>query len=100
MTKSPSLVAAHVLLCTLLAAVAASGQAGDFELVRLAEGVYAATRTEPPGLTVNGNSVFIIDDDEFRRALAGDSRVRRNIFDSYVLGAGLAAAFADAPAKP
>jgi hypothetical protein len=37
--------------------------------------------------------------DEFRRAFAGDSRVRRNIFDNYVIGAGLAAAYADAAAK-
>src|SRR5215207_7156063 len=42
---------------------AASAQTGDFELVKLAEGVYAATRTEPPGLTVNGNSVFMINDE-------------------------------------
>ena len=38
--------------------------AAGFELVKLAEGVYAATRTEPPGLTVNGNSVFIINDED------------------------------------
>src|SRR5919205_157271 len=38
--------------------------------------------------------------DEYRRAFVGDSRVRRDIFDSYVLGAGLAAAYADATAKP
>jgi len=216
------------LLALLLAApLSAFAQTGDFELVKLAEGVYAATRTEPPGLTVNGNSVFIINDedvvvvdttltpgtareelaalrrltdkpvryvvnthwhddhvmgnvayrdafpgaefiahvntrgetlekllalkhtlivpghgpvlrddsfvrqmsrlfvsmsrqvaaaaargetleqarrsvnlDEFRRAFAGDSRVRRQIFDVYVVGAGLAAAYADATAKP
>lgn len=33
-------------------------------MVRVADGVYAATRKEPPGLTVNGNSVFIINDDD------------------------------------
>ena len=38
--------------------------------------------------------------DEFRKLFAGDSRTRRDIFDSYVLGAGLAAAYADATAKP
>ncbi|MCA1614863.1 MAG: MBL fold metallo-hydrolase [Acidobacteria bacterium] len=169
-----------VLILAALALAAAAPRAahaqaaGGFELVKLAEGVYAATRTEPPGLTVNGNSVFIINDDdvvvvdttltpgtareeiaalrkltgkpvryvvnthwhddhlmgsvayreafpgvefvargetleqvrrgvnleEFRRAFAGDSRVRRDIFDSYVTGAGLAAAYADATAKP
>ncbi|HEX7313417.1 MAG TPA: MBL fold metallo-hydrolase [Pyrinomonadaceae bacterium] len=38
--------------------------------------------------------------DEFRKSFVGDSRVRRDIFDSYVLGAGIAAAYADATAKP
>jgi glyoxylase-like metal-dependent hydrolase (beta-lactamase superfamily II) len=33
-------------------------------MVKVADGVYAAIRTEPPGLTVNGNSVFIINDDD------------------------------------
>ena len=33
-------------------------------MVKIADGVYAAIRTEPPGLTVNGNSVFIINDDD------------------------------------
>lgn len=44
--------------------LAAFGQAGNFEMVRVADGVYAAIRKEPPGLTVNGNSVFIINDDD------------------------------------
>ena len=55
-------------LCLLIlfaaAAPAAFGQAGSFELVRLAEGVYVARRTEPPGLTVNANSVFIVNDED------------------------------------
>ncbi|MFL6337313.1 MAG: MBL fold metallo-hydrolase [Pyrinomonadaceae bacterium] len=46
------------------APLAAFGQAGNFEMVKLAEGVYVARRTEPPGLTVNANSVFIINDDD------------------------------------
>jgi glyoxylase-like metal-dependent hydrolase (beta-lactamase superfamily II) len=50
------------LLCFAAAPSAAFGQAGNFELVKLAEGVYVARRTEPAGLTVNGNSVFIIND--------------------------------------
>jgi len=33
-------------------------------MVKVADGVYAAVRKEPPGLTVNGNSVFIINDDD------------------------------------
>jgi cyclase len=44
------------------AAPAAFAQSGDFELVRLAEGVYLARRAEPPGLTTNANSVFIINE--------------------------------------
>lgn len=36
-------------------------QTENFELVKVAEGVYAAIRKEPPGLTVNANSVFIIN---------------------------------------
>ena len=56
---------ARLCLCLLFAAApAAFGQAGNFEMVKLAEGVYVARRTEPAGLTVNGNSVFIINDDD------------------------------------
>ena len=59
------LIPAALALAAAAAPRAAHAQAaGGFELVKLAEGVYAATRTEPPGLTVNGNSVFIINDDD------------------------------------
>ncbi len=55
-------------LCMLALVVAATpaalAQTGDFETVKLAEGVYVARRTEPPGLTVNANSVFIINDED------------------------------------
>jgi hypothetical protein len=40
------------------------GQSAGFEVAELAEGVYAAVRREPPGLTVNANSVFIINDSD------------------------------------
>jgi glyoxylase-like metal-dependent hydrolase (beta-lactamase superfamily II) len=36
----------------------------NFKIVKVANGVYAAVRTEPPGLTVNANCVFIINDDD------------------------------------
>src|SRR3954468_7667054 len=36
---------------------------------------------------------------EFEKLFVGDSRVRRDIFGSYVMGAGIAAAFSDATAK-
>lgn len=53
-------------LFTLILAfsLGAAAQTGNFEMVKIADGVYAAIRTEPPGLTVNGNSVFIISDDD------------------------------------
>ena len=40
------------------------GQTGNFETVKVAEGVYAAIRKEPPGLTTNANSVFIVNDED------------------------------------
>ncbi len=43
---------------------AALAQGGSFEMVRLAEGVYLARRTEPAGLTTNANSVFIINEED------------------------------------
>lgn len=46
------------------AAPAVFAQAGNFEMVKLAEGVYLARRTEPPGLTTNANSVFIINEED------------------------------------
>lgn len=53
-----------LLLIILSLPLCASGQIGNFEMVKVADGVYAAIRTEPAGLTVNGNSVFIINDDD------------------------------------
>lgn len=53
-----------IILFVPLIASGQSSQSGNFEMVKVADGVYAAIRTEPPGLTVNGNSVFIINDDD------------------------------------
>jgi glyoxylase-like metal-dependent hydrolase (beta-lactamase superfamily II) len=56
---------ARLCLCLLFSAAAPAavlGQAGNFEMVKLAEGVYVARRTEPAGLTVNANSVFIVNE--------------------------------------
>lgn len=48
----------------LLSPPVALCQSLDFEVVKVAEGVYAAIRREPPGLTVNANCVFIINEDD------------------------------------
>ena len=52
-----------VALVLALPAVA-YGQAADFEMAKVAEGVYAAVRREPPGLMFNANSVFIINEED------------------------------------
>ena len=54
------LLALLLLLSPPAAALCQS--AAGFEVVKVAEGVYAAVRREPPGLTVNANSVFIINE--------------------------------------
>lgn len=51
-----------LVLSTTLRVV--SAQTEKFEMVKVAEGVYAAIRKEPPGLTVNANVVFIINADD------------------------------------
>jgi glyoxylase-like metal-dependent hydrolase (beta-lactamase superfamily II) len=57
-----------LFLSTLLIAVLpqdkVSGVSGNFEIQKLAEGVYAVIRKDPPGLMVDANSVFIIGDDD------------------------------------
>src|SRR4026208_1145358 len=58
------LIRISLFLFILCSPLVASAQSGNFEMVKVADGVYAAIRTEPPGLTVNGNSVFIINDDD------------------------------------
>lgn len=53
-----------LLALILFSPLIVSGQSGNFEVVKVADGVYAAIRREPPGLTVNANSVFIINDQD------------------------------------
>ena len=43
---------------------AAHARAQDFDLTKIADGVYAAIRREPPGLTFVANSVFLINDED------------------------------------
>ena len=52
------------LLLFLSASSPALGQTEGFEITKVTDGVYAALRKEPPGLTANANSVFIINDDD------------------------------------
>jgi cyclase len=47
-----------------LASTITLAQSEQFEIVKVADGVYAAIRKEPPGLTVNANSVFIINEQD------------------------------------
>jgi glyoxylase-like metal-dependent hydrolase (beta-lactamase superfamily II) len=59
------LLARLCLLALLLSSpLVVPGQSEKFEMVKVADGVYAAIRKEPPGLTVNANSVFIINEDD------------------------------------
>ena len=58
-------VARVFLLALMLSSpLIALGQSEQFEVVKVAEGVYAAIRKEPPGLTVNANTVFIVNTDD------------------------------------
>ncbi|HSE11206.1 MAG TPA: MBL fold metallo-hydrolase [Rudaea sp.] len=41
-----------------------STAAGGFTVEKLAEGVYAAIRSDPPGLMVDANSLFIVNDED------------------------------------
>jgi glyoxylase-like metal-dependent hydrolase (beta-lactamase superfamily II) len=53
-----------LLLLAILLTASISNAQPRFKIVKVAKGVYAAIRTEPPGLTVNANSVFIINDSD------------------------------------
>jgi cyclase len=52
-----------LILCPLLARSQSQQQPAKFDVVKLAEGVYAAVRKDAPGFAVESNSVFIIGDD-------------------------------------
>ena len=57
---------ARLLLFALLLSAAPEvlAQAEAAEIVKVAEGVYACVRREPPGLMFNSNTVFIINDED------------------------------------
>lgn len=48
----------------LAAATSVLSQTPNFRIEKVARDVYVAVRTEPPGLTVNANSVFIVNDED------------------------------------
>lgn len=60
----------HLSVLLILAAAATSAAAPvqlltpHLDVQKLADGVYAAIRKEPPGLMFNANSVFIVNDDD------------------------------------
>lgn len=61
MRKSLALLCLSALLT--LPAHAAQSKLSKFDVVKLAEGVYAAVRKDPPGFAVESNSLFVIGDD-------------------------------------
>jgi cyclase len=65
-TLVPFLLLGLALAVTATAAEkpqSASDKAG-FSIEKLADGIYAAVRTDPPGLMVDANSLFIVNDDD------------------------------------
>lgn len=58
--------AAAVLCLSLLPSwpASAANPPDNFEVRRLAEGVYAVVRKEPPGLMVDANNLFVVNDED------------------------------------
>jgi hypothetical protein len=84
------------LLAAGTAQAAPSGPASNFEVQPIAEGVYAVVRQDPPGLMVDANSVFIVNEDD---VVVVDSQLRSVIFRTYVAGPAVTAAFREASGK-
>ena len=53
----------RLLITLLLFILSTSAFAQSFSIQQLSDGVYAAIRKEPPTLTLNANSVFIVNED-------------------------------------
>jgi cyclase len=51
-------------LIVIVMMLAASAGAAEFEVQKVADGVYATIRTKPPGLMFDANSIFIINDED------------------------------------
>ena len=52
----------HLLALGVAAVAATPSPAPSFKVEKIADGVYAALRTEPPGLAFDSNSIWIVDD--------------------------------------
>jgi cyclase len=55
---------AFIILFLLCSPISVFGQARKFEVVKVADGIYAALRKEPPGFAVESNSVFIVCEED------------------------------------
>jgi len=65
MKRSLALFPLFLFLATGLMAEETKVDVGsNFEVQKLADGVYAVVRSDPPGLMCDGNSLFIVNDDD------------------------------------
>jgi cyclase len=62
MLRTYSYIISLILLTSIPGQPQTPKASSDFEVQKIAEGVYAVIRKEPPGLTVNGNCVLIISE--------------------------------------
>jgi cyclase len=75
----------------------------DDAYVRLMSRLFASMKQQVAAAVARGETLEqarrSVNLEEFQKLFAGNSRMRRDIFGSYVMGAGLAAAYTDATAK-
>lgn len=62
--RTSVLVLVSLLCLGLPAPYAAQSAAANIDVERLADGIYAVIRKEPPGLTVDANNLFIVGDED------------------------------------
>ena len=75
----------------------------DNGYIKLMSQLFASMKQQVEAAVARGETLEqarkTVNLDEFQKLFVGDSRMRRNVFNNYVKGAGLAAAFSDAAAK-
>jgi glyoxylase-like metal-dependent hydrolase (beta-lactamase superfamily II) len=75
----------------------------DDAYVKLMARLFAAMKQQVEAAVARGETLEqtrkSVNLNEFEKLFVGDSRMRRDIFGSYVMGAGLAAAYSDASTK-